>query len=740
MKTCFGPVSIDMIISSDRPGVVSRLDHWKQGGVGNIFIPRQGTSTTSAIVMKYRQERQHDPRETHDCSNIVTISEPIDITSLMEASSDVAPFRGEPKGSRGAGKPRCGVCLFLLSPGAHPSNIDADKDITQTVGTYLKFTRKEFVASADRGCTSCRNILKFALHRGAIQLESDQGPFWRGISISDSRMTHGYFIFLTQHTIPMTDSYQGYPLICRGNATANLEGTAENRVLDRARRWWEMCNSEHNCRRRPCSYIPRRLLRIEHNSDETASVVWLVEDLTEPVEYIALSHRWSEETKAISLLNSNRCQRIEEGLPCSHLPHLSEFNTFPELHIVGRLALTSAHLKVQDTVHVLRQFQLDYLWVDCMCIIQGDSADWKHEASSVASIYKNATFTISATHCRGSSESLFSDPNKFITGEYIADLPGGISVHLEEYMPHPFAYHGIRPEGQHSTELMDSGESSTMSLLSRGWVYQELLLSPRTLYFLEHEIMWRCREHAVCQCARYDLDDITTYNNNVTAVTDSTGTEYYSRRNCQPISSRAWTDIVESYSSRSLTYAQDKLAALAGIAEEYGKDTGWTYLCGLWQEIVLKCLCWYRKSSIPAPRPDASFPTWSWASTATSVGFPSKSVQEIQFESCHITYKNEGSPYVGDIEVAVLNIRGDAFPANLTPCSDHDQLKNPSLSGFYQRYDVSVMSSFTFVLTEDCVIPELFISRLGTTWLPEDNLHPDWRTHWNVSTKQLALV
>lgn len=126
---------------------------------------------------------------------------------------------------------------------------------------------------------------------------------------------------------PNEENYnQGHSSICRGLGTVSIRGTAENWVLDEARLWWERCTQEHNCRAEPGTYIPRRLLRVERASGQTAGVVRLVEDLAEPVEYVALSHRWSEETKAVSLVNSNRCKRMEEGVLSSALPRLSEFD------------------------------------------------------------------------------------------------------------------------------------------------------------------------------------------------------------------------------------------------------------------------------------------------------------------------------------------------------------------------------------------------------------------------------
>lgn len=411
-----------------------------------------------------------------------------------------------------------------------------------------------------------------------------------------------------------------------------------------------------------------------------------------------------------------------------------------------------------------------------MCIIQGSSADWKREAASMASIYKNATFTISAVHCRGSNESLFSDPKQTLPAGYVGHLPGDIAVHLEHHIPHPFRY---MFNGETKLEDFDDTIDSDLDLLDRGWVYQEVLLSPRTLYFLAKEIMWRCREYTVCQCARYDFDEISKERLGFKVITGKIGKTYYSERGCQQIIPENWASIVRQYSAKNLTYPEDRLPALAGIAEEFGNVTGWTYICGLWQEDLRETFGWTRGSFDLAPRPESRVPTWSWASIATEIRMGSSWAQEVEIESCHITYNNDGNPYVGDVEEAVLNVRGYVFTAKLVPPSRTAQFEAISHDTYQGHWGVSVLSrdvawlSEDYLLTEtsdlvdidvlclildfsgdgyrtsglcDCIVlrgvydnAERY-ERLGRIYIEDDGIPDDWRTQWNVSKKKLALV
>jgi hypothetical protein len=45
---------------------------------------------------------------------------------------------------------------------------------------------------------------------------------------------------------------------------------------------------------------------------------------------------------------------------------------------------------------------IEYIWIDCLCILQDSKADWEHEAARMADVYSNAYLTIAASraeHC-----------------------------------------------------------------------------------------------------------------------------------------------------------------------------------------------------------------------------------------------------------------------------------------------------------------------------------------------------
>ncbi|KAJ8454474.1 hypothetical protein ONZ51_g13002 [Trametes cubensis] len=149
---------------------------------------------------------------------------------------------------------------------------------------------------------------------------------------------------------------------------------------------------------------------------------------------------------------------------------------------------------------------------------------------------------------------------------------------------------------------------------TRAWCLQEKLLSTRSLVFTTETLQLRC--HTLTQNiggAKHDnhgdvprLPDIT-FRHERQVVVGSNEWEGIRRR---------WWDIVEDYTSRSLTNKSDKLIAISALAEMFAPSLGPGYLAGLWRNTVLFDLLWQRSnpSSTCWTRLGYSAPSWSWAS------------------------------------------------------------------------------------------------------------------------------
>ncbi|KAI1371698.1 heterokaryon incompatibility protein-domain-containing protein [Hypoxylon crocopeplum] len=148
----------------------------------------------------------------------------------------------------------------------------------------------------------------------------------------------------------------------------------------------------------------------------------------------------------------------------------------------------------QDAVSFARSLGLKYLWIDSMCIIQGDIDDWTHQAGQMYHVYRNAHVTLAAVYGHSSTSGLRSMSTESQSVR-VAELRLG-QDHCPIYMrPSHFLRHGW---GDHSQAY--PGVKDWAPLFCRAWAFQERLISPRVLYFTESEILFQCFSATACEC------------------------------------------------------------------------------------------------------------------------------------------------------------------------------------------------------------------------------------------------
>jgi len=166
-------------------------------------------------------------------------------------------------------------------------------------------------------------------------------------------------------------------------------------------------------------------------------------------------------------------------------------------------------------------------------------------------------------------------------------------------------------------------------LNSRGWVFQERLLSPRTIHFARDQMWWTSNASNTVHMESLPgpLSDYTETKVRVDAMS--------------PLmmlgqAGALWSSFVEAYSVLKLTNPSDRLIALAGVAKAYAKSNGipdLDYLAGHWRHNLIETLLWRqmpRTGKGPyTGRAKYSAPSWSWASVQGGISFPSPFEYEI---------------------------------------------------------------------------------------------------------------
>ena len=133
-----------------------------------------------------------------------------------------------------------------------------------------------------------------------------------------------------------------------------------------------------------------------------------------------------------------------------------------------------------------------------------------------------------------------------------------------------------------------------------------------------------------------------------------------------------WYSMMENYSRRTLTFGKDKLAALAGIIEEFKGLIRDTPTMGLCQGDMLTGLLW--RTAEPASRVDCPgvMPSWSWASVSGPVNWehavsaPPGTSPQNQLEVISVNIDWSGRPMTSQVLDAKLKVCGWLKKAKLS--------------------------------------------------------------------------
>ncbi|KAI1136897.1 HET-domain-containing protein [Hypoxylon sp. FL0543] len=422
----------------------------------------------------------------------------------------------------------------------------------------------------------------------------------------------------------------------------------------------ECLQSHESCRglRGDPKFLPSRLINV--GAEELGEDVVLENRSSIPdgSPYVALSYCWGD-CRPECMTTPETLQRNMRRIPWSTLPA-----TF------------------QDAVKFTRSLGVKYIWIDTICIIQGNREDWSYEAGKMFHVYGNAYVTLAALYGDSSASGLRSTSMESLSVK-VAEGCDGQNRH-SIYMRR-VSHHLAHPFGDVNARSKDSRTMGLDPLLRRAWTYQERMVTPRVLYFDKSEIIFECFSGAACECGatQDDLPSMTTpaklrFFDEVVRVSNNPedeigmatrpGVEDAGREKQQKIE-KAWRGIVlGEYPLLALSFPSDRLPALGAIAKQFQKvRCRENYLAGLWSGSLVTDLLWHcaleplenppSKSNLHRPY---SLPTWSWASLQTGISyhnmraFSEIDLAEVVEAKCQYADEN---PF-GNLEHSVLVLRG----------------------------------------------------------------------------------
>jgi hypothetical protein len=357
--------------------------------------------------------------------------------------------------------------------------------------------------------------------------------------------------------------------------------TSSEQSLLVARKWLNQCIHTHESCQGPKhgSWYPTRLIRIDPVGNSFKIRLQNCRETPPNGPYMTLSHRWGD--RSILQLTADKLQDMSQDIPPAALS-----KTF------------------RDAVDIAIAFNVFYIWIDSICIVQDSEDDWEFEAGLMKQAYQHSICTLAATSSKAADCGLYSERNP-------EDLsPSKIKMDWSTSQTYSIidAYIWDR-------EVTDS------ALCRRAWVVQERLLSQRVLHFGTEQLLWECRELDACETFPNGFPELPRWAKTpFGAFKDLENVRgRYGSESASPSKYRIWYRILENYSGCGLTEASDKLVALSGVAAHVKDTLRDEYVAGLWKADFPKGLLWAVQPrnpahDIPSVRPlEYRAPSWSWA-------------------------------------------------------------------------------------------------------------------------------
>ncbi|KAI7779529.1 hypothetical protein LA080_000718 [Diaporthe eres] len=331
--------------------------------------------------------------------------------------------------------------------------------------------------------------------------------------------------------------------------------------------WLRLCDSKH---RPQCNHsvyrsdVPPRHLRVVNIREKR--VVLAPPDC----QYVALSYLWGPVDPLRLTVDNAEMLGSKRALD---LPHL--WSAIPRT--------------VRDAMPVALAANIEYLWVDTLCISQDDFEIKQEMFQQMHLVYRNATFTIAVWELGGRTY---------------------LDVELGEI------------------DEVGSGFQAS-AWRTRVWTYEEGMFSSRMLVFTEQQAYWCCpstgsggwREDIAGETTDIDKVDGIGLGIKVPGREPSHGDEHF---DLQPRHNFGdFQRYANEYSRRDLTRPHDALNAFMLGIESSLREVYSDFFWGIPERDFVRGLCWFYPGAIsgsaqhklragPGLSRNIDFPRWSW--------------------------------------------------------------------------------------------------------------------------------
>lgn len=431
---------------------------------------------------------------------------------------------------------------------------------------YTEFcvgTREDLEASV--GCSSCDDILK--MFSGGKRIRGSDKIFFNRNDDVEGRIPYSYSL----DTDAEGSFYAFLNPLDQPSHLMVMGSMVDLNWFDIARlqRWLTFCDENHGgechslpIRHESVSTRPRYLIDVAQGC--------LVESRGDE-RYFALSYVWGAQQDAGMATKENIDSLKQEGA------------------ITVRNATFRLPRTVEDAIQLTELLGERFLWIDRLCIIQDDLANWHSQIKKMGSIYANAYCTFVAS---GGSDADHGIP--------------GLSQHSG---PRQLLQRHIKFSSLQMIQIHHSNPTDTSTWIKRGWTFQELQLSRRAIFF-NNDVRWICHQ--------------SEWEEEVLAEPEGISSKIPSCRghDLVPLSVEPWPDFSQwwhlmcSYSPRCFQFESDAGAAFAGIEEILGRSFPGGFCFGMPEFYFDIALLWWpqdpQQRRSPRSHGSSYLPSWSF--------------------------------------------------------------------------------------------------------------------------------
>ncbi|KAF5697658.1 het-domain-containing protein [Fusarium mundagurra] len=468
-------------------------------------------------------------------------------------------------------------------------------------------------------CELCKVMLESATHGRSLETEADLERAFKGLKL---RVEVDHYLCAPYNSIPPSSNdisawgLRAYWMreemstrLILHKELGNSDNTRERPIWTSSRpatveallptilTWLKECDDTHTsaCSLEPVlslPVLPTRCVDVGEPDGSTEPRLAILNGCH--ARYTTLSHCWGKGQLLARLTTSS-------VLPLSDAIRL---DTLPRTY--------------RDAISITRALGIRYIWIDSLCIIQDDADDWERESANMASIYRYAYLNLAATSALDSNGGCMH-PSRPTMSFQIEPPPRWRSTGPGSFGPavptEPATPALVRPSGS-------ARDLEKAALNTRAWVLQEVCLSRRTIHFAQDQMYWFCAEREASEDGtRVHMPHFRERRAPLLGPP-----QWLVGQNDQltrgSIYTMWWT-LVEDYSTRALTHASDKMAALAGLTQFFHERlSGDEPVAGMWKAELVDSLCWtcdpFREGSGGSGRESSSSssgpPSWSWVS------------------------------------------------------------------------------------------------------------------------------